>query len=69
MASIHFQLRRRIRVAGINDVARRSGVAASTLSDWVNATSRAGRRDRRLNDSQLERVARAVGCKLVVVSK
>tara|TARA_R110000803_G_scaffold68050_2_gene129774 strand:+ start:253 stop:477 length:225 start_codon:yes stop_codon:yes gene_type:complete len=70
MKTIKQQLKPRIINLGIRNVARAAGIPSGNLSDWLSDAVRPGRnRPRRMNDHQIDAIASAVGCQVVVSMK
>jgi hypothetical protein len=59
--TIHEQLAPLIRAQGIRPVARATGIPVGALWEWLH-----GRRNRRMGDTQLDALARAVGVKIIL---
>ena len=54
--SIREQIEPELRLIGVTEIARRTGISQSTLSEWVRES-----RFRRMSETQLDALATAVG--------
>lgn len=68
--SIRAQLSPLIREIGINEVARRTGINASAISNWINERPvKSGGPPRRMTDESIEKLAAAGGASWLLEKK